>query len=116
MIGLSLLLVFLPIPLLSLFIMPLIIAICGFYYSYLFALGSVYFGILLRPGEPTTAFIITFLFKLSALTGIPSYVIIGLCFGAALPFAIFMAVLVTFKPIRYATRLLLKGRVRFAFG
>jgi hypothetical protein len=116
MIGLSLLLVFLPIPLLSLFIMPLIIAICGFYYSYLFALGSVYFGILLRPGEPTTAFIITFLFKLSALTGIPSYVIIGVCFGAALPFAIFMAVLVTFKPIRYATRLLLKGRVRFALG
>jgi uncharacterized protein involved in cysteine biosynthesis len=116
MIGLSVLLVFLPIPLLSLFIVPLIMAVCGLYYSYLFALASVYLGILLRPGEPATAFVITFLFKLSSLTGISPYLILSLCLGVALPAAIFVVVLLAFKPIKYVTRLVLKGRVRLEYG
>jgi hypothetical protein len=113
MAALSFVLVLLPIPLVSLVILPLIMAVCGLSYSYLFALGSVYLGILLRPGDPAWAFVVTFLFKLSAVTGIPAYAVLGICFGVALPLAIFLGVLATYKPLRYITRTLLKSRVKF---
>jgi hypothetical protein len=112
MIGLSFLLFLLPIPLLSLFIVPLVMVVCGFYQSYLFTLGSVYFGILAKPGDPTATFLFTFLFKLSALLGISPYALIVVCFGLALPFAIFVGMLAIYKPVCYVQRRLLRNRVR----
>jgi hypothetical protein len=112
MVGLSFVLTALQLPLVALFIVPLIMAIAGFYYSYFFALGTLYLDIILRPADLGQAIFVNLLFKFSSFTGIPAYAMFALYFGLILPWIIFMGILVSYKPLRYLTRKTLGRRIK----
>jgi hypothetical protein len=112
MIGLSIVLTFLPIPFLSLAIVPLVMVVSGFYYSYFFALGSLYFDTFLKPTDPGPTFLFGVLFRLSSATAIPVWLIFTLCFAAILPGLVFVGIIAAYKPIRHITQTILKNRIK----
>lgn len=109
MIGLSIVFALVPIPLFSMLVVPLVMAVAGFYYSYIFVLGSVYFDMLLGVNS-SAAVLLNFLFKLSAVSGIPVFFLFVFCLGLVLPVATFTAVSAAYKPLRYVSRAILARR------